>query len=535
MNSQPAADPVEMVKRGAAYHRRNQLDDAERCYRVALSQDPSNADANNLLGVLLAGRQKLGLAVQHLRIAVAARPSEATFRNNLGNALIPATEYAEAVRHLEEAVRIEPDYAEAHCNLGKAYGGMGRTAEARRHFERALTIDPRHTRARLELALMERDAGHSDRALASFRRLLEATPDDVSLLVNILGCLKTPAGSPELAMAERLCRDELERLPRQTQRRLLVALGRAYDAMGRHEEALRLVIRGKAIDPPPYDIARRSRWCRSIRELFTARFFAQRKGFGSPSETPVFIVGMVRSGSSLIEQMLASHPAVAGLGESPFLLKVARVAGIRHTESELDAERLRSFTALEILELAQTYLRYLADRAGTATRATDKQLLNFQNLGLIALLFPAARVIHCRRNPIDTCLSSFLIDFDKGNLFNNDLRDLGLFYREYAMLMRHWREVLPLRMLEVDYEDAVKDPEGNCRRMVDFLELPWDAACLRFHESKRPVKTASRAQVREPVHSRSVGRWRRYGSGIGPLLDALGDLASNSTEATGRG
>jgi tetratricopeptide (TPR) repeat protein len=534
MKLQTAADPAELVKRGAAHHRRKELDEAERCYRQALSLDHSSADANNLLGVLLTARQKLGLATHHLRIAVAARPAEAAFRINLGKALVMATEYAEAIRHLEEAVRINPHSAEARSNLGRAYGAVGRTAEARRHFERALTIDRHYSRARLELARMERDAGHFDRAVASFRRLLEGSPGDVSLLLNILGCLKTPAGSHELAMVEKICREGLERLPRGVQRRLLIGLGRAYDRMGRHEEALRLAIRGKAIDPPPYDITRRSDWCRSIRELFTARFFAERKGCGSPSEKPVFIVGMVRSGSSLIEQILASHSAIGGLGESPFLLKVARVAGIRHTESELDVERLRSFSAPQFLELAQTYLRYLDDRAPTAARATDKQLLNFQNLGLIALLFPNARIIHCRRNPVDTCLSSFLIEFEMGNLFNNNLRDLGLFYREYATLMDHWRHVLPLRMLEVDYEEAVADPEGIAHRMVEFLGLPWDPACLRFYESHRPVKTASRAQVREPIHSRSIGRWKRYGSGIKPLLEALDDLAAGATAGAGQ-
>jgi hypothetical protein len=234
---------------------------------------------------------------------------------------------------------------------------------------------------------------------------------------------------------------------------------------------------------------------------------------------------MVRSGSSLIEQVLASHPAVMGLGESPFMLKVVRVAGIRHTENEIDAGKLRSLGASDILEMAQTYQRYIGDRMGSAARATDKQLLNFQNLGLIRLLFPNARIIHCRRNPIDTCLSSFLIEFISGNLFNNRLRDVGLFYREYVGLMNHWREVASLRMLEVDYEDAVADLESVARRMVDFLGLPWDDACLRFHESQRPVKTASHSQVRQPVHTRSVGRWKRYGSRIDPLIDALGDLA----------
>ena len=364
--------------------------------------------------------------------------------------------------------------------------------------------------------------------MAAFRRLLEAAPGDVSLLVSILGCLNPASGSPELDTAEEIYCTRLDRLSRRAQRQLLIGLGRAYDGMGRHEEAIELVIRGKTIAPPSYDIERRVRWCREMRELFTSRFFTERTDFGSSSEAPVFIVGMVRSGSSLIEQVLASHPAVAGLGELPFLLKVARVAGIRHTENEIDAAKLRSFGAPEIRELAQTYLRYIGGRMGSAARATDKQLLNFQNLGLIRLLFPNARIIHCRRDPIDTCMSSFLIEFSHGNLFNSNLRDLGLFYREYVGLMSHWRDVATLRQLDVDYEDAVADLESVARRMVDFLGLPWDDRCLRFHTTQRPVQTASHTQVREPVHTRSVGRWKRYGSRIDPLIEALGDLAHDA-------
>ncbi|MDP9137126.1 MAG: sulfotransferase, partial [Pseudomonadota bacterium] len=511
MNSSTAADAIDLVKQGAVHHRRRELEAAERCYRKALSADPGNADANNLLGVLLASRRKLGMAAHHLRLAVAARPGEASFRNNLGNALVSATEYPEAIRHLEEAVRLDPGYAEAHANLGKAYGSAGRIGDARRQFERALALDPWYSVARLGLARMEKEAGYPDRAVAAFRRLLDRAPGDVSLLVSILGCLNPATGSPELAAAEQICRTRLDRLSRREQRQLLVGLGRAYDGMGRHAEAIDFIIRGKAIVPPPYDIDRRIEWCRQMRELFTRQFYAKRTGFGSPSEAPVFIVGMVRSGSSLIEQVLASHPAVAGLGESPFMFKVVRVAGIRHTENELDAGRVRSLRAQEILEMAETYLRHIGDKMGSAVRATDKQLLNFQNLGFIRLLFPNARIIHTRRNPIDTCLSSFLIDFDQGNLFNNNMRDLGLFYREYVGLMNHWRDVAGLRLLEVDYEDTVADLESVARRIIDFLGLPWDDRCLRFHETQRSVKTASHAQVREPVHDRSVGRWKRYG------------------------
>jgi hypothetical protein len=169
-----------------------------------------------------------------------------------------------------------------------------------------------------------------------------------------------------------------------------------------------------------------------------------------------------------------------------------------------------------------TYLEGLRARAGDATRVTDKMPYNFERLGLISLMFAGARVIHCRRDPLDSCLSCYFQNFSRGNFQTFDLRHLGLYYRQYERLMAHWREVLDLAVLDVSYEAHVEDPEGTCREILAFLELDWDPACLRFYESQRNVKTASRDQVNRPIYRSSVGRWQNYGKHLGPLNDALG-------------
>jgi hypothetical protein len=236
---------------------------------------------------------------------------------------------------------------------------------------------------------------------------------------------------------------------------------------------------------------------------------------------PVFIVGMPRSGTSLVEQILSCHPQVHAAGELREISRLAKDLGLNFedtdpdvSDSMLDGDR---FTAA-----SEGHLQSLRARAGDATRVTDKMPYNMVNLGLISLLFAGARVIHCRRDPLDSCVSCYFVNFERGNFHTFDLRHMGLYYRRYERLMTHWRNVLDLAMLDVSYEAHVEDPEGTCREILAFLDLDWDPACLRFHASKRYVKTASRDQVNKPIYRSSVGRWRNYEKHLGPLKEALG-------------
>jgi hypothetical protein len=245
---------------------------------------------------------------------------------------------------------------------------------------------------------------------------------------------------------------------------------------------------------------------------------------GVSSELPVFIVGMPRSGTSLVEQILASHPSVMGAGELRDIGRCAERLKTRLNSTEDYPACLVELDQETASELAEQYLERLKSICTDEIRVTDKMPGNFLRLGLVAMLLPGARVIHCRRHPLDVCLSCYFQDFIRrsGLSYAFDLQNLGEYHTQYAKLMEHWRHVLPLRLLEVDYEQLVDEPEKMSRHLVEFCGLPWDPACLEYHKTQRNVWTASSWQVRQPIYTQSVGRWKHYETYLQPLKNALG-------------
>ena len=254
----------------------------------------------------------------------------------------------------------------------------------------------------------------------------------------------------------------------------------------------------------------------------TPGYFERVRSFGVDSDVPVFVVGMPRSGTTLAEQILASHPCACGAGElhdiGQIVIKLAEGLG----GPEQYPNSLGRLDPAPVRALAEAYLDQLRQRCGEAARVVDKMPLNYQHLGVIAALFPRARVVHCRRDPIDTCLSCYFQDFARPLPFGPDLAHLGHHYREYERLMAHYTRVLPLPLFELRYEELTADQEAVSRRLLDFCGLDWDDRCLRFHETARTVNTSNALQVRQPLYRSSVGRWKRYEAHLAPLLEALG-------------
>ena len=259
-------------------------------------------------------------------------------------------------------------------------------------------------------------------------------------------------------------------------------------------------------------------------DLFTVPFFLERTEYGNSSERPVFIVGMPRSGTTLTEQILASHSKVKGAGELVDMQRIER--RITETGRETDAyfNTLAGLSAEQSRGYADAYMDTLKRHSRAALRVVDKMPHNFELLGLIALLFPNARIVHCRRNPIDTCISCFTQNFTEAHGYNSSFSNLRLYYREYTKLMAHWAKVLPLQMFDLQYEQMVADQEATTRRLIEFLGLDWEDACINFHLTERAVSTPSRWQVRQPIYKSSVQRWRRFEPHLGPLKRSLGDL-----------
>jgi hypothetical protein len=237
------------------------------------------------------------------------------------------------------------------------------------------------------------------------------------------------------------------------------------------------------------------------------------------SSRPVFIVGVMRSGTSLVEQILATHPKVFGAGELSYLSEAAAAASNSDWASGIPFPSFWNHLSVSRAnQLASTYLDRIYELNSTAHYVTDKMPENFLFLGTAELLFPNCRVIHCVRDPRDTCLSCHMTDFASGKDFSRNLGHLARYYQDYARLMEHWKKVLTIQVLDVRYEDLVADPAGQTRRMLEFLELPWDDQCLKYHQNKRHVATASREQVRQPIYSSSLGRWKHYEKHIPELL-----------------
>ena len=535
------------------------LDEAEASYRRALQTSPDHVDAYYNLGNTLRNLGRLGEAEASYRRALEIRPDFAEVHGNMGNVLLEQGRPEEAEASYRRALQIKPAYAVAHYNLGNLLHERGRLNEAEASYRRALQISPGSADMHSNLGNVLQDLGRMEEAEASYRRALQIKPDHAEAHGN-LGNTLLKLGRPEEAEASHrralqikpdsvegrfnLALDKKVRagdenlaallaieqkarsgapLPDKDAVYLHFALGKSYDDMGDYEKAFPHFLEGcrlkrAAVDYDPEETARRFA---GIVRNFDAAMLERLRG-GDPSTLPIFVLGMPRSGTTLTEQIVASHPEVHGAGELPDLTEITwrDIAGAAFPDS------LRFLDQTQITAWGTEYIARLRRRAPEARRITDKMPENFLSIGLIHLMLPNAKIIHVNRNPVDTCLSCFTTLFRYKHEHTYDLAELGRYYAGYARLMEHWRKVLPAgAFLDVQYEDIVADQETQSRRIIEYCGLEWSDACLDFHRNKRAVSTASLAQVRQPIYRSSVERWRNYEKFLGPLLDALGELA----------
>ncbi|WP_324743638.1 sulfotransferase [Tsuneonella sp. CC-YZS046] len=428
---------------------------------------------------------------------------------------------AEAIACLERAVGCEPRNAVIHVLLGRMLTQDGRLEEAKGQFEIALDLDDQADGAAVGLGGVYEDLGERGAAAEVYRRLVQARPFHAEGLAGLLGV----AEGDVLEAAFSIARDGLRAAPDADAALIGYALGKALAGLGRHDEAFAAwsaanAARRRAAGPFDRDglDARIDR----LVEIFSRDFFAARRGWGDPSERPVFIVGLPRSGTTLTEQILAGHPAVHGAGELDLLTDMATGTPDRLGRSDPSwPETALELEARHVAAIASDHLGRLDRMAsGTASRVIDKQPLNFWHLGLVALAVPNARIINCIRDIRDCGLSIFSENFTPEQRWATDLGDIASYWRGYTRLMDHWRSATDLRILDVRYEDLVANLEGQSRRLLDFLGLNWEPSVLRFHEQDRAVQTPSRWQVRRPLYNSSSGRWRAYERHIGPLIAA---------------
>jgi tetratricopeptide (TPR) repeat protein len=520
---------------GVALRRQGRLDEAATCFTESLRLDPNHVDARCNLSGVLQRQGKLPEAMALLQDAIRLAPGHARAHNNLGSVLIAAGLPDRALLHLQEAVRLRPNFAEAMNLAGAALRDMNRNEEAMPWFQQALQVAPNHAAARTNLAHTFETLGRIDEAVAHFEETLTRHPNDATALFGLTRL--ATRGHYHLTDEQLHHIEKLAERPNVSldDRYLLhLTLAWAYDHAGEHERALSHCRNSKEIrrdfeaaQGRTHDPEAHARFIDHIIAAYPPAWFERTLGFGSDSELPIFIVGMMRSGTTLVEQILASHPAVHAAGELTDLGRaIGSLPGRLGVQKEfldcldqMDAELSRT--------LAEDYLKSLRQRGGPALRVVDKEPFNFLHVGFIAALFPKARIIHCRRDSVDTCMSAYFQNFAAPHPLTLDLRHLGLYYRDYERLMDHWRRVLPVSMFELQYEDLTERQEEISRQLLAYCGLPWDVRCLRFNETKRAVRTASALQVRQSMYRSSVGKWRRYEPYIRPLLEALGEKTSS--------
>lgn len=531
------------------------LDDAVSHYQAAIAISPDFAMSHNNLGVVLKDLGQTDSAVEHFRRALTIIPDYAEAHSNLGNALQSLGRHEECISHYEQALALTPDYAPAYSNLANALRQMGRIESAIANYQQAILLQPGFAMAHYNLGIAYDEHGRPSDAVSSYRRALAIEPDYAEAHHNLGNALselgqrddavlhyqQAVALKPAYAEAHRnLARiapdptqipvvSQLIRQPSLSETDAIhihFALGNLYNNVGRFDKAFEHFNIGNSLKRKTIDFQSQmfSEHVDKLIAVYSQSLFDKDQPAGSGSDLPVFIVGMPRSGTSLVEQIVASHPDIFGAGE---------LASIGQIERDI-AERLAGLaTYPECMNLCDpTIARHFSDKyidelrsySSTAKRISDKMPDNFMRLGLIKTLFPKARIIHCQRNALDTCVSNYLNYFETGNTYSFDLIELGNYYLDYMRLMKHWATLFSTDILNVNYENLVANQEKVSRELIRFLDLSWNDRCLDFHANSRSVNTFSSLQVRQPIYSHAVSRWKNYERHLGPLLSILADV-----------
>ena len=492
--------------------------EAHACLEHWVSDDPRDPIAHNYLGAALLALNRYGEAEHEFRRAIELRPEFAEAYVNLASVLHSSGQHHEAETYLQRALRLKPAQVEARIKLGMVLTALGRLPKARDCYQKALRAAPRSAQAWVGLGQLNALEGQFAEAEAAYRRAVESDSRAPAAWAALPGIRRmTPADAPWLERAEELAAGGLSATDEAT---LRFAIGKFCDDVGDYDRAFGNYRRANELHKlpaTPFSRESHARLIDGVMRTYTREALAQPRNAASDSERPVFVVGMPRSGTTLVAQIIGSHHDAKAVGELAFWALAAH----KHRDTLAQEPFAETVTA----RLAAEYLRILARLSRDALRVVDKATLNFAYLGLIHSVFPRARVICLKRDPVDTCLSCYFQQFSPALSFTMDLTDLADYYREHHRLMVHWRTVLPPgTLLEVPYAELVDDQERWTRRILDFVGLPWDDRCLNFHQTVRPVVTASAWQVRQRMYRTSVGRWRNYEKFIGPLR-GLRDLA----------
>jgi tetratricopeptide (TPR) repeat protein len=496
--------------------------EAEDTCDAILEKEPDNIEALRLLAQIAIVDKRYIIAEGLLRKIARSAPEQSAAYHDLGRFLVDRSRLSEATILFRKAIEINPSNYSNHLALGNTLSMLGLTVEALAAFEKCLELEPREPSALLGRGHLLRIQGRRDEAAASYKKCAELRPR-FGAAFWALASLKGHRFSDD-DVSEMQRRIESGGLNPESETNFRFALARAYENLGDFEAAWRQYQQGNEqkrarVQYDPVDVE--TKHDRLI-EVFTAGLLQEKGARETVRPTPIFILGVPRSGSTLIEQILASHSMVEGAGELPQIVMMSAALGKNRSDDPAYPELLRQMNHEELTSLGKTYMEQTAPhRHEDLPYFTDKMPANFSHAGFIQLILPNAKIIDARRNPLDTCVGNYRQLFAQGKKQSYDLQELGEYYLQYERMMDHWDEVLPGRILQVQYEDVVSDLESQVRRILEHCGLPWEDSCLKFFESDRAVNTASAEQVREPIYKDAVGYWKHYESHLGELLEVL--------------
>lgn len=543
---------------GNTHKKIGQLDRAQACYTHALKLAPNYPEAHSNLANLLKEFGEFDRALIEAKTAIELNPRLAdayinaagveTTRNRHEDALqwINALmafapdnaagliaqsgilhkldNHEQALLVARRAIMVAPDNGDAYNALGQALQSLNKYDEALAAYDKASQLPATvKEQGLINKALLFMETNDMEKSKEAYSEALKINPYSASAYYNSVELKKFDGKDPDIARMEDMLASNKTQ-SHNDRMSLHFALGKAWLDAGNAKAAFEHFNEGNRMKRSTitYDASTTDLWMKSIAEAFPASLFKNIPKLSSSSELPIFIIGLPRSGTTLVEQILGAHADIQGAGELSTLQRI--ITSLRRADGQqaLYPDVVSALSPDDYERIGKTYLSHVEKLAEGHKRVVDKMPANFLYAGLIALSLPQARIIHCQRNPVDTCLSCYTKLFTAEQNFTYDLSELGKFYTSYDTLMKHWRNVLPAkRFIEVDYENVVSDLEKEAKRLINFCELPWDEACLKFHKSTRPVRTASVHQVRQPIYKRSVGRWKPYAEHLTPLLSSL--------------
>jgi tetratricopeptide (TPR) repeat protein len=477
---------VDFYNQGRELQQLGKLADAVQVYRKATKRQPNFVEAHNNLGNVLVDLGRFGEAIRAYRKAVDLKPSHPMLMNNLGNAFQLQGENSKAIKWLKRAIEKDPNYGDAYNNLGHAFSDLGDIDLAVYAFRQSIRLNPGN-----EIAYRDLTKNHK------FSKY-----DDEIRSIEVFYLNSSTSSKQKMHLA--------------------FGLGKAYEDIGEYKKSIAMIIEANRLkrNSLNFNIEEETEAYGQIKSQFTTEFFAEHKASGYQDKTPIFVLGMPRSGTSLVEQILASHSEVFGAGELNDLPDMVKNIYSKDSNQQFPL-CISDWNSKKFEKTGREYITRIRKHSDSAKYITDKLPHNFLYIGLIKLILPNAKIIHCVRNPMDTCLSIFKNFFSSGHHYAYELGELGHYYTLYLDLMTHWREIYPSSIYELSYETLVADQKTETKKLLEYCELPWDENCLSFHNTKRNVKTASNAQVRQPIYQNSIELWKRYELQLKPLKKAL--------------